>query len=271
TAPVAILAGVPAAMAVAYLALLRWTPLPARPAALVVGALACAAYLLFALLGRPGIDVAAAHLAVYLVSAYLMGLIGAHRERLRARSEARAGFHWAPAAIVAFLVAVVSADALLILIAERGLPPGLAERVLPAGADARRVSSGFPGVVYRDYQEKEQRYNEHLRRLERQRARGWQVRKGWRDAPVAGAAAAFEVRVADRDGRPVSGAEVRGRFLRPADSRLDRAFEMDETAPGAYRAHVRLPRPGLWRLVLVIERGKDRHELIGATTVGEGP
>jgi hypothetical protein len=100
--------------------------------------------------------------------------------------------------------------------------------------------------------------------------RGWQVRKGWLYQPVAGQQTAFAVAVSDRDGRPVSGVAVSGRFLRSSNSRDDFDFAMAEAAPGEYRAKLQMPLHGVWELVLRIRRGADVHEIRAETSVEPG-
>ena len=144
--------------------------------------------------------------------------------------------------------------------AEQGIT-GLFARLLPEPRGSEVVDSRFPGTVSHDFQEKEALYNAYLRQVEAQEARGWQVRKGWQHKPKVGESAVFIVAVSDRDGAPVSGATVSGRFLRTSNSRDDFAFAMDEAAPGEYRVQLTMPLPGLWELVLQVRRGDDLHEV----------
>jgi nitrogen fixation protein FixH len=151
-------------------------------------------------------------------------------------------------------------------VAEQGIT-GLFARLLPEPQGSEVVDSRFPGTVSHDYQEKEALYNAYLRQVEQQRARGWQVRKGWQYAPVTGQPATFVVAVADRDDRPVTGAKVAGRFLRTSNSRDDFDFAMAEVAPGEYRVTLEMPLQGLWNLVLQVRRGNDLHEVRATTSV----
>jgi len=155
-----------------------------------------------------------------------------------------------------------------VTLAERGLSSPLARLLLPPTAeDARVVNSGFPGVMSHDFQKKEELYNRYLEQVERQRARGWQVQKGWVSDPHADAPAKFQIAVTDREGRPLRGAAVRGQFLRPADGRLDLDFEMQEVDAGVYRAAVTLPAPGTWNLVLEVRKGDELHEVRATTRI----
>lgn len=238
--------------------------LAAKAAALVVALLSLALYLPYALWNWPGADVVALHIAVFLVAAYALGLITAHREAGTA-----GGFHWAPTIIVIFFVVLVLFDAVLVVVATRGLPDPIAHWLLPQKTAQHSVSSAFPGVVANDFQKKEGLYNAYLEQVERQKARGWVVQKGWVGVARAGNDSLFQVTVLDRDGRPVTGAEVIGGFLRPSNTQLDQWFKLDETAPGQYQALLVLPAPGAWDLSLEIRRGDDLHQLKGTTSLKE--
>lgn len=61
----------------------------------------------------------------------------------------------------------------------------------------------------------------------------------------------IDVRVADRDGKPVSGLKGDLFAIRPADSRLNQSGTLTELPqPGTYRTLVRLDEPGTWELRL---------------------
>jgi nitrogen fixation protein FixH len=244
-----------------FLLLHRLLGINGKAAATGVALLAIVVYVPWAVLTWPGADVFAIHLAVFLTAAYALGMVGARVGR---------GWHWAPAAIVAFFVVVIATNVVFLGVAEQGIT-GLFARLLPAPEDGTVVDSRFPGTVSHAYQEKEALYNEYLRQVERQRARGWQVRKGWLYEPVAGQPATFVVAVSDRDGAPVTGARVHGSFLRTSNSRDDFDFTMDEVGRGEYRATLAMPLHGNWQLVLRVERDEDLHEVRAETSVEAAP
>ncbi len=257
-----------AAEVLVFLALYRLTPMNGRQAAVLVAMLALAALLIDSLLDWPGADVLAMYVAVLMVTAYLLGIVSSARERhRRGGREGGRWFHWGPAIIVMFFVALFALDGVLVVISKQGLPAPIAEWLLP-GRGEERVNSVFPGTVARDFQKKEALYNAYLEQVKRQHARGWQVSKGWLGAPRAGYPQTFQVRVATREGQPLAGAEVSGSFQRPSDSRLDQAFVLAEVEPGLYRGQVLLPEPGRWRLLLQIRRGEDLHEIHADTSIG---
>ncbi|HEY9197847.1 MAG TPA: FixH family protein [Gammaproteobacteria bacterium] len=245
-----------------FFVLWRGLRMAAKAAALIVGLLALALYVPYAILAWPGADVLALHLAVFLVAAYALGLITGYRET----QSGAGGFHWGPTLIIAFFVVLILFDAVLVVIATRGLPEPLARMFLPDTTE-RAVSSAFPGVVANDFQKKEALYNAYLEQVRAQQARGWAVRKGWVGDVHAGEPALFQVTVEDRNGAAVAGADVRGRFLRASDTRLDREIVLAEVKPGVYQGEVTLPVHGAWELMLEIRRGEDRHEIRATTAV----
>ena len=244
----------------ASLLLFRFSRLGATSVAVLVALLALGSYLPWAILDWPGGDVLAIHLAVYLLAAFVCGVF------LRNREQGKSGrLHWGPAVIIGFFVGLVVLCAVFMVVAERGLSPFLSAYLLPAHQGA--VSSKFPGVISHDFQEKESLYNEYLQQREHQRERGWQIQKGWLGKPVASEPMVFKVVAHTHQGEPLTGATVTGRFLRPADSRLDTPFTLPEVEPGVYQASLSLPAAGLWDLVLELREGKELHEIRASTEV----
>jgi nitrogen fixation protein FixH len=89
---------------------------------------------------------------------------------------------------------------------------------------------------------------------EASRELGWTVRY---DLPsgvphFAGMPRPVDVRVADRQGKPVSGLSGRLFVIRPSDARLNQTGELVEMPQeaGSYRTLVRLDEPGTWELLI---------------------
>lgn len=242
---------------VLFVVLTRGFRIAGKSVGMVLALLVLLLYVPYGILTWPGADVFAIHLAIFLTVAYGLGVIGGSVGKR---------WHWAPILIVAFFTLVIATNIVFLGVAEQGIT-GLFARLLPAPRDAEVVDSRFPGTVSHDYQEKEALYNAYLRQVEQQQARGWQVRKGWQYAPRVGQPATFIVAVKDRDGVPLSGAEVDGRFLRTSNSREDIGFTMHEAAPGEYRVTLAMPLHGLWDLVLQIRRDGELHEVRAQTSV----
>lgn len=250
----------------AFFTLRRFTRLRANQCATLAALLGIGGYLVAGpSLSSTSADAIALHVTVYLVTAYILGLLAAHRATAASGGRGRR-FHWAPAVIIGFFGVVLVTSAITMVVSRDGLPAML-NAWLPPPAAGGAVQSVFPGVMPRDFQKKESLYNQYLEQVAAQRARGWQVRKGWLAAPVASVPAVFQVALADREGRGLAGAAISGSFLRPSDSRKDQAFAMHEVAPGLYQATLALPEPGAWELLLEVRHGKDLHEVRGRTAV----
>ena len=227
-------------------------------AAALVALVTVGLYIPYAILRWPGADLFALHLAIFLLASLGCGVLF----RAHGRGEA---FHWGPAVISGFFVFVAISGAVFIIVAERGVTPSLSRWLFPAAESGREVTSVFPGVISHDFQKKEALYNDYLQRVEAQRQRGWQVRKGWVSDPLADVPTVFRVAVQTREGQPLTGAEVAGEFLRPSDSKQDVPFKLIETGPGLYEATVTLPLAGRWNLVLRIRKAEEIHEVRAIT------
>jgi nitrogen fixation protein FixH len=75
------------------------------------------------------------------------------------------------------------------------------------------------------------------------------------------------VTVHDRDGEPISDAQVSGDFLRPSNSEHDFPFALTVYGAGTYVQDIQMSLPGIWRMVLRVQRGEDSHEVQGTTQV----
>jgi len=224
-------------------------------------------YVPVAIVFWPGADVFAIHLALYLLTPYIMGIIAAQRAGHLQANTGRQWFHWGPAAITGFFLFIIAVDSILIMVAQKGLDMDIAVHFLPKPRSGGEVSSFFPGTVTHDFREKEDQFNEYVAMREAQQQRNWQVRKGWQTMPHAGQPVTFMVGVADQAKQPVSQASVTGQFVRPADKRLDQNFTMQEEKPGLYKVTLALPEPGAWDLILLIDKNGAKHEVRARTQV----
>lgn len=245
---------------IVYLVARRVLRFQSKASAMIVALLALLVYVPYGLLNWPGVDVFAIHLAIYLTLAYGLGLVG---------GRAGKGWHPAPAIIVGFFVFVVAINIVFVTVSQEGIgTTGIFSQILPKPRNADVAVSRFPGVVSHDYQEKEALYNAYLREVETQQARGWQVSYGWLGDEVrVQEPARLMVLVRDRAGEPLRDAKVAGRFMRHADVRDDFEFVMTEINPGDYQLSMAMPKPGLWGMVLTVQRGDDKHEVRAETSV----
>jgi nitrogen fixation protein FixH len=178
------------------------------------------------------------------------------------------GWHWAPVLLVTFFGVVIATNVVFLGLAERGIS-GIFGELLPEPQTGRVADSRFPGTVAYDFQEKEHLYNAYLEQVEEQHARGWQVKKGWRERPVVGEPAEFLVQVSDADGRALDDLEVSGQFLRTSNSADDFEFRLQPRGGGFYSLETRMPLPGLWRLLLFVRQGEAVHEIQAITSVAD--
>ncbi len=268
---VSLLGGV-AVISIVFLLLYRFTRLAGNATAVIMALLVIGVCMPVAILDWPGADVFAIHIAVYLVSVYVLGIITAQRDARRAGGEQQGWFHWGPAALVLFFALVIAADSVFILLAQKGVDSKIAAWLLPAPRGGGNVSSHFPGTVVRDYRKKQDEFNRFQQRMQAQRERNWQIQKGWVGIAQSGKPALFKLRVTDAAGRSVSDARVKGIFLRPGNSKLDQPFRMQELADesGSYTVSLVLPEPGKWELLLQLQSGEILHEIKATTIIEAG-
>lgn len=263
---VSLLGGV-ALIAFVFLLVHRFSQLNGKATAVLMALLVTGIYVPLAILQWPGGDVFAIHIAIYLVTVYVLGIIASQREVQRAAGGK--AFHWGPASIVVFFLLVMAADAVFIMLAQRGVDNNLAQWLLPKPETGGKVSSYFPGTVSQDFKDKHEEYNAYLERMAAQQERGWQINKGWETTAVVGKPAVFKLSLRDENSVPIQGARVEGTFMRPGNVKLDTLAVLTETEPGIYRVSLKLPEPGRWKLLLVIRKDDILHELTATTTVAE--
>lgn len=247
--------------------LLKWRwPQAGRPIAVILGILSIAAYAPYGITHWPGSDVVTMIIVLYIATAFILGLIHPPKKE----NGGKVTFHWGPTYIIIFLSLVVLLDSIFVTLASRGLSENAARELLPKPDEGTQVTSFFPGTVSRDYQKNLEMFNQYNDALDEQIERGWKVHKGWVDLPVVGKPALFRVSVIAKNGEPVAGAVVQVHFLRPADKRKDFRVVLPQTQPGVYQKPLVMSNPGLWEVVIHIEKGDANFELDGQTYVNLG-
>ncbi len=226
-----------------------------------------AVYGVYALLQWPGLDVVALHIALYLLTIYIVALISQQRSVAAQNTESVVKWHWGPIVIIGFFIGVVLINTLFIMLAQQGTDTTLARWMLPAPTHAKEVHSGFPGTVFHDFREKEDQFNQYQHLRHEQTQRGWRVRQGWQEQAVAETPATLLLEVLDKAGNAIRIDTITGKFLYPANSRYDVNVDLHQKNTDYYQAQVTLPKPGRWELVLTLRRGDERHEVIAYTDV----
>lgn len=236
---------------------------PGKLSALLTVLVVQAVYIPLAVLHWAGLDVFAIHFGFYTMTAVILAMITTARETGKAR------FHWGLGIIIGFFLILAVVDATIITLANSGASAEFMRRFLPEPKreSATNVSSAFPGTVAYDYQKKYDLYNNYMRQLQTQRERGWQLAGGWLEKPRVGQASPFSLRITDKAGQLVAGAQVVIEFLRPSNKQLDQRVVLAEVEPGRYSAAIQLPAPGQWSMVITVKRAEETHEVKGETWV----
>ena len=90
--------------------------------------------------------------------------------------------------------------------------------------------------------------------------RAEQTKLGWKAEIVAvrlaGGNVRVEVRIRDRDGKPVAEPDLAGEFRHPADENRDRTVRLNQASPGTYQASLAGIAPGAWD---VLVRSRNEH------------
>ncbi|MFK5914411.1 MAG: FixH family protein [Woeseiaceae bacterium] len=254
-------------IAAIFILLYNVSNMSGKMVAIVMAFIVTAVYVPISIFLWPGADIFAIHIAMYLVSVYILGIITSQRDLRRQSGKQGFGFHWAPAAIVTFFVLLLIMDSFFVMFATKGMNSNIAKWLLPAPTSGGKISSHFPGTVSHDYHQKQNQYNDYVQRFETQKQLDWSVSKGWLGEAVANKPSIFRVEIKTKKNTVIKGAKVSGVFLRPADSKLDVEFNMQEIEPGVYQQSMVLTQPGNWDLILKIHKDSNVYEVRAKTVI----
>ena len=259
-----------ALIAALFFLIYRFTRLRGYQTAGLVLAITMIVFVPLSVLTWAGADVFAIHLALYTIVPYGLGIITTQLEGEQGTKARRGRLHWAPITLLVFFGIVATVNAILLSVATHGMPERFIGVLLPKPESAAtQVTSGFPGTVARISERKEALAVPSFEQIREQRELGWQVHQGWQSRPEAGRSALFQVRVLDREGRPIPDATIEGEFMRVADFNLDQPFSMRPMGGGLYESRVTLPAAGRWDLQIRVRRGDDVFEQQASTSVRE--
>lgn len=259
-----------AVLALLFGLIYSFTRLKAYSTAALVVAIMLFVFIPYSILTWEGADLFAIHIALYIIVPYGLGMIFGQKEgEAGDGKKATIGrLHWAPLVLVGFFTIVASMQAVLITLAENGMPESLVGTILPSPQSrAEHVTSVFPGTVAGMESRKQALAVHRVSRLQEQRELGWQVRQGWVARPTEGETATLQVEVRNADDQPIEQARIQGVFIWLADERRDQRFEMQPVGGGLYQAEVALPAPGRWDLRLEVEHDGQRLEQQARTRV----
>ena len=119
--------------------------------------------------------------------------------------------------------------------------------------------SSWNGIAVHDAFKKGLAYNDRLAEAEAQAKLGWRITL--RMPEQAAIAGELAVDLRDRDGRPIDGADMRARIVRPIHEGFDRDLVLAGGGKGRYSGDLEVPLPGLWevRVQASHRRGVYRH------------
>lgn len=221
-------------------------------AAVVASALPSAAYLVYATMVWPGLDVVTLHVIAYPTVAILLFQLYHSKAGVHGQT------HWAPKLMIGFFVFITIIFGAFVYIAGQGLPPALARILLP-GAEGKNIHTGFAGVVA--HREDAAKVLGHRRGMEAKLARlGWRLEVAGLDDLRPLRAGVVRVRVLGADGRGVVGVPVQILLGRPGQPPSE-TLNLDDVGGGEYRTEARLPDAGAWLANLRLRAGEDNIEL----------
>jgi nitrogen fixation protein FixH len=202
--------------------------------AVIACAIPTTAYIVYAFMTGPGLDVITMHLVAYPTVSVMFGLLYGAR--------AQHAVHWIPKLIVLFFVVLTLLLGGFVYIARQGLPPAVAQLLLP-GIKGKAVHTGFSGVVSHQ-DEAAHGIAQQLEMQEKLVKLGWRIEITGLDRLKSGATGPVEVLVNDRESRPVENIAVNLELTRPGQHN---AISLPMTGGiGSY--HVTLPplQAGHW-------------------------
>ena len=254
---------------VGFTLLYKFTRMQGKQVALIMFMAVVGIYVPYSILNWYGMDIFAIHIALFGTTPYVLGIITSHWEIRRKLGEEDDGrwFHWAPATMVVFFIIIATVDAIIITLSREGMSTTVLEKISPREEAGRQVTTAFPGTTADDFQEKYEQFNDYQDQLRLQEERGWQVKKGFLDTPYANELVPFQVQVLDKQGTPISSADIQARFLRPSDKRADFSFGLTEVEPGLYKTELTMPLAGRWYLVMKVVKDEQLHETRGWTQI----
>ena len=254
---------------VGFTLLYKFTRMQGKQVALIMFMAVVGIYVPYSILNWHGMDIFAIHIALFGTTPYVLGIITSHWEIRRKLGEEDDGrwFHWAPATMVVFFIIIATVDAIIITLSREGMSTTVLEKISPREEAGRQVTTVFPGTTADDFQEKYEQFNDYQDQLRLQEERGWQINKGFLDTPYVNESVPFQVQVLDKQGAPISSADIQARFLRPSDKRADFSFGLTEVEPGLYQTELTMPLAGRWYLVMKVIKDEQLHETRGWTQI----
>ncbi len=121
--------------------------------------------------------------------------------------------------------------------------------------------SSFSGLTTENAYVKGLHFNRAVARGRAQQAAGWRV-TATATQTMPGRELVLQVRVEDRNGRPLEDLKLSGQLRRPTHQGGDLALSFEATGNGGYRAFAAPKTSGQWDLRLVAQANDAAHEKI---------
>lgn len=132
---------------------------------------------------------------------------------------------------------------------------GFAVMLAANGTMAWFAVSSFGGLATADYYDRGRAYNRTLEIAQDIAATGWSAELT--ATPTGQGHFSVAVRLAGRDGKALSGAQVVARFVRPSDADNDFEVVMEPRGDGLWLADVKPSVVGLWQVRLFASRDDE--------------
>lgn len=201
-------------------------------------------YLGYAFATWPGLDVVTLHVVAYPTVAVLLyqlyGTKANHAQNL----------HWAPKLMIAFFLGLTLIFGSLVYIAGEGLPPALAQILLP-NAKGKNLHTGFAGVVAHKGEDAAKGLGSYLRNEQKLKDLGWRVDVVGLAALKVGGDNDVSLRIADAQDRGVDQAVVQVALARPGD-KPGPGLSMNGLGDGRYHVRVAAAQAGTWVVFLTL-------------------
>lgn len=226
-------------------------------AAVAAAGLPSTAYLVYAISRWPGLDVVTLHLVTYPTVSVLLFQLYVHKPGNELH------VHWVPKLLIAFFLVITVVLGGFVYVAGHGLPPALAERLLP-NAKGKTLYTGFAGVI--EHGDEAAKSIAHQRNIEARLAKlGWTVDVVGLDALSNTRANVVRVLLRQSNGTGVAGSDMRLGLARPGQP-IPTGQPLDEVGSGDYRASVTLPAAGAWMATISFDA--DGRRIVLEHTVG---
>jgi len=207
------------------------------------------AYLVYAVGTWPGLDVVTIHVVAYPTVAVLLYQMNLNKsgEHLKV--------HWAPKLMIGFFVLLTITLGAFVYIAGNGLPPALAQILLP-NARGKNIHTGFSGIVA--HGEEAAKSIAHQRSIDDRLAKlGWDIEVDGLGGLSSERASEVKVRLRKSGGSGISGQKLGFGLSRPGQ-KAQTEQPMQDAGNGDYRITLVLPADGAWLASISFTAGGKR-------------